>query len=287
MTKLTGIFGYPLGHSISPAFQQAAFDHYAISARYEAWPTAPEDLKREISKLRNERYLGANVTVPHKEKVISLLDGIDSWAESIGAVNTIVREGSQLVGYNTDAFGFVRSLTEKGNFDPEGKRVVLLGAGGAARAAAYGLAKEGIASLTIANRTVERAERLAEEIRRAGLITNVSGLGSPELATACSEADLIVNSTSVGMWHGPDEESSPIAAKTIPTACVVYDMVYNPPFTPLLQEARKAGAVALGGLAMLIYQGAAAFEKWTGRKAPINVMFAAGENALSDMIATS
>ena len=133
MTQLVGILGYPLAHSISPAFQQAAFDYCSLSIRYHAWPTPPGGLEEEVRKLRGEEYLGANVTVPHKERVLSFLDDADPWALSAGAVNTIVREGGRLIGYNTDAFGFVKSLKERGEFDPCGKRVLVLGAGGAAR----------------------------------------------------------------------------------------------------------------------------------------------------------
>ena len=170
MVKIVGIFGYPLDHSISPAFQQAAFDHYGLPIRYYAWPTPVDRLGVEVNKLRGEDYLGANVTVPHKERVGGFLDEIDPWARSVGAVNTIVRERGRLLGHNTDSHGFMRSLKEKADFDPRGKKVLLLGAGGAARAAAFALAEEDVTSLTIANRTVERARSLAEDVR--GLIAH-------------------------------------------------------------------------------------------------------------------
>ena len=285
MTQLVGIFGYPLAHSISPAFQQAAFDYHSLSARYDAWPTPPERLGDEVSRLRGDEYLGANVTVPHKETVIAHLDDIDSWASLIGAVNTIVREGNRLVGYNTDAYGFVKSLREMGKFEPEGKRVLLLGAGGAARAAAFGLAKENVASLTIANRTVERAQSLADDVRGSARDVEAIALADAALERATASADLIVNSTSIGMRHGPAEGETPLESRLIPSGALVYDMVYNPAETPLLTEARNAHARTLGGLPMLIYQGAAAFERWTGKDAPIEVMFRAGENALASMSA--
>ena len=285
MTQLVGIFGYPLAHSISPAFQQAAFDYYSLSVRYDAWPTPPERLGDEADRLRGDEYLGANVTVPHKERVIEHLDDIDSWASLVGAVNTIVREGRRLVGYNTDAYGFVKSLKEMGGFEPEGKRVLLLGAGGAARAAAFGLAKENVASLTIANRTLERAQSLADDVRGSAHDVEAIAVTDAALERAAANADLIVNSTSIGMRHGTADGQTPLEARLIPSGALVYDMVYNPAETPLLAEARSAGARTLGGLPMLIYQGAAAFERWTGKDAPIEVMFRAGEKALAGMSA--
>lgn len=288
MTRLVGIFGYPLAHSISPAFQQAAFDHHSIPARYDAWPTPPEQLEAGVSRLRGEEYFGANVTVPHKERVREYLDDIDVWAERIGAVNTIVREGGRLVGYNTDAYGFIKSLKEMGNFEPAGKKVLLLGAGGAARAAAFALAQEGVASLTIANRTLERAESLAADARSALDGTNSTieaiALNGQQVEAASAQADLIVNSTSIGMRHGEGEGRLLSDSLVIPSTALVYDMVYNPSETPLLVAAREAGAHTLGGLPMLIYQGAAAFERWTGKEAPIDVMFRAGEEALVNMM---
>lgn len=285
MTRLVGIFGHPLAHSISPAFQQAAFDHYSLPVRYHAWPTPPDLLGDEVRKLRGEEYLGANVTVPHKELVAAHLDQIEPWARTIGAVNTIVKEGDSLVGYNTDAFGFVRSLKERGGFDPKDKRVLILGAGGAARAAAFGLSKESVASITIANRTAERARSLAADLEDA--IAEVAGVAmeAASLEEVTARADLIVNATSVGMRRGDAEGAAPLDGRLIPHDALVYDMVYNPPRTPLLVEASRAGARTLGGLPMLIYQGAAAFELWTGRDAPIEVMFRAGEAALANLSA--
>ena len=281
MTQQIGLFGYPLAHSISPAFQQAALDHLALPVRYSAWPTSPEALSGEVSKLRGHGYLGANVTIPYKERVLPLLDGTDPLAATLGAVNTIVKEGQRLIGHNTDVHGFVRSLKEQAAFEPLGKSVLLLGAGGAARAAAFGLANEGASSLTLANRTLERARRLAEELRDS--IPNVEATPMEEaaLAEALARADLIVNATSIGMSHGDAQGRTPLGRDLIPPSALVCDMVYTPSETPLLREARNAGARTLGGLAMLIYQGAASFELWTGRQAPIEVMFRAGKEALA------
>ena len=157
MTQLIGILGYPLAHSISPVFQQAALDHYGLDVRYEAWETAPEDLSEVIGKLRGPDFLGANITVPHKEAVYSYLDQIDEGARPIGAVNTIVNRNGLLIGYNTDAHGFLRALTQDGGFKPMEKSVLILGAGGVARAVGFALGREKVASITITDIILERA----------------------------------------------------------------------------------------------------------------------------------
>ena len=280
MASLVGLIGYPLGHTISPAFQQVAFDHHSLPVKYHAWPTHPDLLAGKVNSLRGGEYLGANVTVPHKEHVAGLVDRLDPAAAAIGAVNTIVRENGSLAGYNTDAYGFVTSLRAKAGFDPRGKRAVLLGAGGAARAAVFALAEEGVRSLVIANRTLERAESLAAGLGGAVHDLAAVPLGGPGLERAVSDADLIVNSTSVGMQGGDAGSVSPLRAELIPASALVYDMVYNPARTPLLEEAAEAGAACLGGLPMLVYQGAGAFERWTGLDAPVQVMFEAAEEAL-------
>ena len=280
MTLLAGIFGYPIGHSISPAMHNAAFRRSGIDAVYSAWETPPDDLAAGVAALRCDNYLGANVTVPHKQAVMEYLDDIDGLAARIGAVNTIVNQSGRLVGSNTDALGFINSLRSEAGVSAAGLKVALIGAGGAARAAAYALADERAGSLAIANRTVERAESLSVEIRRAGVQTSAFGIADPDFISACQRADLVVNSTSVGMLHGPAEGRSPIPASAIPPGCVVYDMVYNPPNTPLLADAEEAGAKAVGGLPMLVYQGAAAWTRWTGREAPVEAMFDAAKEAL-------
>jgi len=280
MTLQAGIFGYPLGHSISPAFQQAAFDHLGIDATYQAWETPPEKLGDAVSRLRADTYLGANVTVPHKQVVRQYLDSVEPLAVSIGAVNTIVRDNARLIGHNTDAHGFIQSLKREARFEPAGKRVVLIGAGGAARAAVYGLAQEGISSLVIANRTLANAVSLTDEMSSDLSDVRAVRLDSDLLENYCSSADLIVNTTSIGMLHGPADGRSPISETLIPNDCLVYDIVYNPEDTPLLKSARRAGAQTLGGLPMLVYQGAAAFELWTDQPAPIEVMFSAARKAL-------
>ena len=284
MTTLTvGIIGYPLGHSISPAFQQAAFDYYGMDARYVVWETPAEGLTQRIQSLRAPHVLGANVTVPHKEAVRSRLDTLSETAQRTGAVNTIVNppDSSGLDGHNTDVPGFLRALKENGGFDPRGKRVLLLGAGGAARAVAYALSSVGVASLTIANRTVERAQRLIQ-VLDIGAVAKAIAMERDALA-ANNGWDLIVNTTTLGMWHSAGEGQSPLPAGLIPSHALVYDLVYNPSETPLLREAKAAGARTLGGLPMLVYQGAESFQLWTGREAPLKVMFDAAQKALGAM----
>ena len=271
MTRLLGIIGYPLGHSLSPVFQQAALDALRLDVRYERWETPPDSLVERLRSLRQPDVLGANVTVPHKEAVIPLLDAVDEWAQTVGAVNTIVNRDGLLTGYNTDSVGFLQGLTEAG-FDPRGVSALLLGAGGAARGVALALAREGVASIAIANRTAERAQALAGLVARHGPRTEALPLGGAALREAALRSQLIVNTTTLGMLHSPGESASPLSPAWIPASALVYDLVYNPLETPLLREARRAGARTQGGLAMLLHQGAAAFVLWTGREAPVDVM---------------
>ncbi len=279
MTQTVSLLGFPLKHSISPAFQQAAFDFYKLDLRYEAWDVPPEGLGDAVARLRQPQSLGANVTVPYKEAVVPLLDEVVGVAAGIGAVNTIAKREGRLLGYNTDVSGFLRALREVGGFDPRGKDVVVLGAGGAARAVAFGLLGAGIVSLTLVNRTEGRVLRLAQEL--------ASQFGAPvharpwgELASALARCQLLINATTLGMKHGPDEAQSPLAAGDIPEGVLIYDLVYNPIETPLLEEARKAKANVMGGFCMLIYQGADAFELWTGREVYVDIMFQAARRAL-------
>ena len=280
MTLRAGIFGCPISHSISPPMHQAAFNHAGIAATYEAWETHPDDLANGVRRLRDDSYLGANVTVPHKQAVMTHLDEVDDLATRIGAVNTIINGDGRLLGTNTDAAGFITSLKAHGELEPAGLKAVLVGAGGAARAAAHALADSGIGSLIIANRTLDRARLLASEIKDLGTAARAVSLSDPEFGSICARADLLVNSTSVGMLHGPAEDASPVPNDAIRSHTVVYDMVYNPPDTPLLVAAGKAGARVVGGLPMLVYQGAAAWSLWTGNEAPADVMFKAAERAL-------
>lgn len=278
-----GLIGYPLGHSISPAFQQAALDYCKVDAHYVLWETKPSRLKEKVDRIRREDILGANVTVPYKEEVAHYVDMLWGAAAAVQAVNVVVRKGSKLYGHNTDTAGFLRALTEDGGFDPKGKKTVVLGAGGAARAVVYTLISRGTASITVVNRTVERARFLFcsyANFMAPGQEVSVLSMDDELLASVLKDCDLLVNCTSIGMKGVTDEGRMPVQKRLIPKGALVYDLVYNPVETPLLREAKKAGARVLGGLPMLVYQGAAAFEIWTGKKAPIDIMFKAARKAL-------
>ncbi|MEE8469735.1 MAG: shikimate dehydrogenase [Dehalococcoidia bacterium] len=287
MTKYVGLIGYPLGHSVSPAMQQAAFDYYKLDVRYEVWETEPSILGKALERLRSDSILGANVTVPHKESVIPLTDELDELAHEIGAVNTIVNRGGKLTGCNTDAVGFLRALRQEANFDPAGRQVVLLGAGGVARAVSFSLARAGARSLVTADIAEERAQRLASDLERSaargqapGLEIKALSLDDRRFAEALSSCDLVVNCTPIGMKGSATGGQSPLEASLIPGGALIYDVVYNPVETPLLADAKRAGAQTLGGLSMLVYQGAMAFELWTGKSAPVDIMMRVAGEAL-------
>jgi len=278
MPQRLGIIGHPIGHSISPLFQQAALDAIGFDGAYEAWDVAPDGVGEFVAGLRAPGTLGINVTVPHKEAVIPFLDEVDDWASTAGAVNTTANRDGRPPGHNTDGIGFLRALRDGAGFDPRGRDVLVLGAGGSARGVVYALARAGIAQLFIANRTLERAERLASIAIDSGVAAEAMVLSDAPGATR--EVSLIVNCTSMGMVHGPDEDSSPLSAADIPSTVLVNDLVYNPLETPLLREAARAGAATLGGIQMLVYQGAASFEMWTGHDAPVAVMLEAATAAM-------
>ena len=279
MKKTVGLIGYPLGHSISPIFQQAAFDELGIEVRYELWETTPDKLGKIVKGIKNEDKLGSNVTVPYKEDVIQFLDELNEIARDIGAVNTVTKRDGKLIGYNTDAEGFLRSVEVEGKFDPEGKTVTMIGAGGVARAIGFSLVQSGAKVLNLFDIDRTRAMKLASELKASQVNVLSSNSGS-EYEAAISGTDLLINCTPIGMKHSPSEGQSPVAAELVSSQSLVYDVVYNPLKTPLLETAEKAGVTALGGLSMLVYQGVAAFELWTGQKAPVDTMIKAAAGAL-------
>ncbi|MCS6845775.1 MAG: shikimate dehydrogenase [Caldilineales bacterium] len=290
MTLLTGLLGYPLGHSVSPAMHNAAFRALGLDGRYESLPTPPEQLAETVAGLAAAGYRGVNVTIPHKQAVMPLLDALSEAAQAIGAVNTVVVQRPPepatsagqgpalpvLYGDNTDWIGFLHPLDALG-FDPAGKSALLLGAGGSARAVVYALAQRGLAHLTLWARSSARAAELAGHAQSL----------FPALTVHCSPftvqrpPDLIVNTTPVGMW--PHVDASPWPHDLpFPQGALVYDLVYRPERTRFLQQAEAAGCATVGGLEMLVVQGAAAFERWTGVKPPLAVMLAAARAALAE-----
>ena len=276
-----GIIGYPIGHSISPLIQQAALDHADIDASYRAWEVKPEEVAEFIAGLREPGVLGVNVTLPHKEAVIPHLDEVDQWASTAGAVNTIVNREGRLTGHNTDGLGFLRALQQVSGFNPQGRRALVLGAGGAARGVVLALVREGVSHLTVANRTLSRAERLVQIAQDGGVSSLAIPLAGRAMGGEAASADLIVNCTTLGMVHGPNEQGTPLERQQIPPTALVNDLVYNPLETPLLRAAAQAGAQVLGGIHMLVHQGAASFEMWTGRPAPVEVMLRAAVEAMA------
>tara|TARA_B100000809_G_C15048490_1_gene498114 strand:+ start:394 stop:1284 length:891 start_codon:yes stop_codon:yes gene_type:complete len=270
-----GIIGYPARHSLSPIFQQAAFDELKLNLRYEVWETTPDDLESLVASMRSSNIYGANVTMPYKEKIMRLLDSIDHSAEMVGAVNTVVKSNGNLIGYNTDGAGFVEALADTG-FNAKGKTALIIGAGGAARSIAFALSYENPSNIIIANRNEKRAIDLALSLKAT---TNSSVIPIAFTETAINnwapKSHLLVNATSLGMH--PQADTSPISDSLIHPGMFVYDLVYNPIETVLVKRARTRGAMATGGLSMLIYQGAHAFALWTGMPAPRELMMQTAE----------
>ena len=281
MTHRLGIIGYPIQHSISPVFQQAALDYLGIDATYEKWEVTSEEVGDFVTRLRAPDAWGINITLPHKQAVVPLLDEVDEWATTAGAVNTIVNHHGRLIGHNTDGPGFLESLLVETGYDPKGTRALILGAGGAARGIMLALIRGGVDSLVIANRTLERADTLSKLSIENGVNCESVPISGDPLTEAALSADLIVNCTSVGMSHGPDEYGSPLSADQIPATAIVNDVVYNPLETPLIREAQTAEATTLGGLHMLVYQGALSFQMWTGQDPPVAVMLEAATKEMA------
>jgi shikimate dehydrogenase len=266
--KLCYLVGYPVAHSVSPAMHNAAFRHLGLSYEYQPRAVEPGRLEEFIEGgLRSPSVRGANVTIPHKVEVVRLMDKLDETAEAVGAVNTIVNDDGSLTGYNTDGLGAVRALEETYG-DLRGRRVILIGAGGAARAVAHRLVGL-VGELIILNRDEVRAADLKESVKRFGGASVKSG-GILDLANVVGYSDILINATSVGMK--PDTVFTPVDPKLLHPGLLVFDLIYNPPRTRLLADAEAAGAKTLGGADMLVYQGAEAFRLWTGVKPPEALM---------------
>lgn len=267
MRKLFGVIGDPIAHSMSPAMHNDAFARLDIDGYYHPFHVKPNDLAAAVQGMKAIGVQGFNVTIPHKSAIMPLLDRVDPLAKAIGAVNTVVYENGGWTGYNTDGAGFVRGLREAYGEPLEEKRVLLIGAGGAARAIYYTLASEKVIRIDIANRTPEKAVSLVESCPYS-----VESAVKPinEAAEQLEEYDIIIQTTSIGM--SPLIEESPISVEKMKAGAFVSDIIYNPLETKLLQEARERGGRIQNGLKMFVYQGALAFEKWTGQTPDIKKM---------------
>jgi shikimate dehydrogenase len=280
-TRVCGLIGDPVEHSVSPAMHNAAFSILGLDYIYLPFRVAKEQLAGAIDGVRALNIRGLNVTIPHKVAVIPLLDELEPLVEKIGAVNTVVNDNGILKGFNTDAGGFLQALQQSG-FEPRGRKAVVLGAGGASRAVSFALVEKG-ADIVILNRQLEMDWAV-------GLAVNISQFSSREvkalelnddnLKAVLEDADILVNATSVGM--SPDTGCTPVVKKLMRPGLVVFDIVYNPIKTRLLAEAGAAGARTISGIDMLVGQGALAFEMWTGLKPPVAIMKAEATKALAE-----
>jgi len=274
--KVFGIIGCPVAHSLSPLMHNAAAAELGIPAVYVQFEVQPADLKKAIAGIRALGIAGINVTVPHKEKVVPLLDRLDEQAELTGAVNTITRKDGALIGSNTDGAGFIRSLKTAG-FDTAGKNVAMIGAGGSSRAVAASLLLEGVAGITVVNRTPARGKKLVKLFGKLGTIS-LAAADSRNARSAIEESDLVVQTTPLGM-----KRSDPLPVKSVRfhKEQYVYDIIYAPTKTRLLQKAEREGAKIINGLGMLVYQGSESFRIWTGRRFPEKKVFGLLENFLA------
>ncbi|AUS09514.1 shikimate dehydrogenase [Laceyella sacchari] len=266
-TGLLGLLGDPVSHSKSPVMMNAALAELKAPYAYLAFRVSPSALEEAVRGLRALDVKGWNVTIPHKVAIMEHLDGLDETAREIGAVNTVVKREGKWIGYNTDGAGYLRSLQEQVSFEPAEQRVVLLGAGGAARAVGYALAAAGVSSITVANRTVAKAEELAQHLSR---YTQTKAVAVNDCRQEIEAATLIVNTTSVGMV--PRTEEMPIPGEWLNAHHLVSDLVYHPRMTALLRAAKAKGATIHTGEGMLLHQAALALELWLGKKAPVEVM---------------
>jgi len=277
MITTVGLIGDPVAHSVSPAMHNAAFAACGLDEQYVLWHTPAATLPERIAQLRAPGIRGANVTVPHKTAVMTLLDAVDNDAQTIGAVNTVVRDVTGcLRGLNTDAGGFARALGH-GDYQARGGAAVVLGAGGTARAVVYALVHAGIGSLVVANRTLARAQALAHDMQAQTQVqVHAVVLTDTVLRETIAQADLLVNTTTAGL----DSMSSPLDHEYLHAGLFVVDAIYRT--TPLLRAAAERGARVQDGLEMLVQQGAQAWEAWTARAAPVDVMRAAARHALEN-----
>ncbi len=269
-TKVTGVFGYPVSHSLSPVFQNSAFKYLGLDYVYIPFEVKPQDLKEAVKAIKIFHWIGVNVTIPHKKQVIKYLDELDENSKILKVVNTIHNTDGKLKGYTTDGEGFLRSLKEDGKFKPEGKNVFILGAGGSSYAICGALINEKVNSIFITNRTLENAKKLKKNLVEKLKFKNIEIIEFEKRndKKIWQNIDLLINTTSVGM-----KENDPllIEKENIEMVKFVYDIVYNRK-TELLKTAENLKIPYLDGISMLVYQGAISFEIWTGKKAPVDIM---------------
>jgi shikimate dehydrogenase len=256
--KLFAVLGYPIGHSMSPIMLNDVLSYYEIDAHYHPFKVSPEELEIAIRGLKAIGIAGFNVSIPHKSAIIPFLDGVDDLALSIGAVNTVVNDNGKLIGYNTDGYGFIKGL-EPYISSFSDKKVLVIGAGGAARAIYFTMAKLKPLAIDITNRTVIKGKELIEA---CPFESNSKALSLDEAEAHLIEYDVVIQTTMIGMY--PNILESPISLRNLKTKALVCDIVYNPLETQFLKEARQKGATIQNGVEMFVYQGALAFEKWTG-----------------------
>jgi shikimate dehydrogenase len=269
MTKRVVLIGHPVAHSLSGAMQQAAFDHAGLDVSYELWDRPPIQLGDAVAEIRGDEFLGANVTIPHKERTVPLVDRQTEEAHATGAVNTLTKEGKKLVGHNTDVAGFEVALDKLVGRQKMPRHAVLLGAGGGARAVVYGLIREGFQRVIVFNRHLHRAEGLVKHFARSASHMELRAMPWHEsiIEAELAKTKVLVNATSIGLTPG----DSPIPGEILPADLLVLDLIYD--HTKLLRDAASAGAAAtLDGELMLLHQGAAAFKLWTGQEPPLDVM---------------
>jgi shikimate dehydrogenase len=281
-TQLVGVIGWPVAHSLSPAMHNAAFSYVGLNWRYVPLPVRTEHLAVAIRGMAALGFRGANVTVPHKVDVIPLLDNITEAVTVVGAVNTIRvdRNTGRLDGLNTDMGGFLTDLAANRVSIGKNTRALIIGAGGGARAVAAGLVRSG-GHVIIINRTFDNAQTIVNFMQSSWRYPNIEAVPMESFAEAARDVNLIVNATPIGLW--PDADATPWPEGVpFPEGATLYDTVYRPLKTRLMRDAEAAGLRTLGGLGMLVYQGAAAFEAWTGRKAPVDVMKMIGLQALGE-----
>ena len=269
-SELVGVFGHPVAENPTIVMQEAAFQALNLDWRYLTIEVYPEDLADAFKGLRAMNMRGINLTIPHKVEVLKYLDEIAPDAALIGAVNTVRRVGDKLIGENTDGKGFIRSLRQDASIDPAGKNIVILGAGGAARAIGVESALAGAPQITIVNRSAARGEALTALLNEK-TAANAAFVEWNSPYAIPAGTDIVVNATSIGLFPNITEKPN-IDFDTITAAMTVCDVIPNPPQTPFLTEAAARGAATLDGLGMLVYQGAIGFKMWTGLDAPVNVM---------------